>query len=82
MNPTKTIEQLKKEYEAAELEYEMCDASNDWDRLRAVRDQKKQAYNSALLTQAQSDIQCILIHSLSLLIRINTSLMQMSINTY
>ncbi len=57
MNPTKTIEQLKKEYEAAELEYEMCDASNDWDRLRAVRDQKKQAYNSALLTQAQSDIQ-------------------------
>ena len=57
MKDQKTIEQLKKEYEAAELEYEMCDASNDWDRLRAVRDQKKQAYNSALLTQAQSDIQ-------------------------
>ena len=47
MNETKTIEQLKKEYEAAEMEYEMCDASNDWDRLRSVRDQKKKAYVQA-----------------------------------
>ena len=47
MKDQKTIEQLKQEYEAAEMEYQMCDASNDWDRLRSVRDQKKKAYVQA-----------------------------------